>query len=138
MHNSKPGKLLRGTLYLDFVITLAFGLYSFFHPYQTFGTVVAINDYAGPAMQSVLGALSVMYVLVGLSCLIVTQSVGKTACWFGLLMLLRHSWVGINGYQRIGAPWLIGDPWPDIIIHALFVSAYGLGVCLTVRAKMAG
>jgi hypothetical protein len=40
---------------------------------------------------------------------------------------------GLKGLSEAGAPWQVGDPVPDLVIHTGFVLAYA--ICLVLAAR---
>lgn len=123
----KKGTFLNFVLYVDFFVTFAFGIVSWLFPYSTFGTILAIGEVANPLLLSVLSSLSVFYILIGIACFIATQMPQPQKIWFAYLMILRHAWIGIVGFQNVNQDWIIGNPWPDIFIHSAFVLCYLAG-----------
>ena len=110
---------------IDGVLSLGFGLTSWFAPHATFGTIVAIDGAADDALiMSALGALSLMYFLLGLICLIAAASPAAHRIRFALVLALGHLAWELKGFSEMGREWLIGNPWPDIVIHSAFVIAY--------------
>lgn len=110
---------------IDGVLSLGFGLASWFAPHATFGTIVAIDGAAEDALiLSALGALSLMYFLLGLICLIAAASPLAHRIRFALVLALSHLAWELKGFSEMGREWLIGSPWPDIVIHSAFVIAY--------------
>jgi len=45
------------------------------------------------------------------------------------------SWIGLKGHGEIGSEWIIGNPWPDIIIHSLFVLLYLAAIIRRLRQE---
>jgi hypothetical protein len=50
-----------------------------------------------------------------------------------LVMMAQHAWIGIRGISEMDREWIVGNPWPDIVIHSLFVTTYALGITRTLR-----
>ena len=48
-------------------------------------------------------------------------------------MLLRHLLSGLKGWSEASASWQVGDPVPDLVIHAMFVTAYSVLLVLALR-----
>jgi hypothetical protein len=127
---------LKYILLIDAVITVGFGLYSWFDPINTFGTIISISDVENSPELAILSTVSILYVLIGLVAIIGAKAKYPTLQWIALLMILRHLWLGIMKFLDIGKEWLIGDPYPDIIIHSLFVLFYLLGIYLTIKYRL--
>jgi hypothetical protein len=49
------------------------------------------------------------------------------------VLLLQHVWVGARGFHDRGQEWIVGNPWPDVVIHTLFVVGYGVGITWRIR-----
>lgn len=124
MH-TQPSRLLSIVLLVDGVLSLGFGLASWFAPHATFGSIVALKGAQDDALlMSALGALSLMYVLLGFICLVSTALPIAHRIHFALVLALGHLATELKGFNEIGRDWLIGNPWPDIVIHSAFVIAY--------------
>ncbi len=128
-------KLLRTVFLIDAIITVSFGLYSWLAPKATFGTIIAIPENNEPLTFAILSSLSIMYILVGLVSLIGFGSKPPTSLWIAGLLLLRHGWIGTLNILDIGKEWLIGNPYPDIVIHGMFAVCYITGIILILRSK---
>lgn len=126
-------KLLKITFVADAIIAIGFGLYSLLFPHETYGTIISIPETGASAFLGILSSLSLFYVLIGLTCLIGLKSPFPIAIWIGLLMVVRHTLEMILKIFDIGKDWLIGNPYPDIIIHFVFIFVYLLAICLTYR-----
>jgi hypothetical protein len=50
-------------------------------------------------------------------------------------MMGQHVWIGLRGADQMNRAWIVGDPWPDLIIHALFVIAYSTGIVRRLRQE---
>lgn len=130
----KTGKnILKITFLVDAVIAVGFGLYSWVCPHETFGTIISIPEIQSSAFLSILSSLSVCYILIGLTCLIGFKSTFPINSWIALLMLGRHFLEGVLKIRDIGKDWLIGNPYPDIIIHSGFIIVYMLAIYFTYR-----
>jgi hypothetical protein len=110
--------------WIDAVIAIAFGIYSWICPLETFGTIIEIPKEQSSEFLSVLSTLSLFYVLIGLVCIICAKSNFRVHFWIGLVMLLRHLFEGLFKLKDIGEDWLIGNPYPDLVIHLSFVLSY--------------
>jgi len=125
MNPSFTGKLLSIVLLVDGVVSLGFGIASWFAPHATYGSIVAIKGAQDDALIfSALGALSLLYVLVGSVCLVSAALPVAYRIRFALVLALGHLVMELKGFHEIGRDWLIGNPWPDIVIHSAFVIAY--------------
>ena len=110
---------------IDGVVSLGFGLASWFAPHATLGTIVAIEGAESDSLIiSALGALSLMYVLLGVVCLVSAALPLAHRIRFALVLALGHLATELKGLNEIGRDWLIGNPWPDVVIHSVFVLAY--------------
>ena len=123
--------ILKVTFAIDAVIAVGFGLYSWFSPYETFGTIISIPEIHSSAFLGILSGLSLFYILIGLTSLIGIKSTFPINIWIGLLMMVRHSLEGIMKVFDIGKEWLIGNPYPDIFIHSVFIFLYILAIYFT-------
>lgn len=125
MQTQTTGKLLSGVLLIDGVISIGFGLASWFAPHATFGTIVAIKGAADDGLlMSALATLSLMYVLLGLVYLVSVALPIAHRIRFALVLALGHLATELKGFNELERDWLIGNPWPDIVIHSAFVIAY--------------
>lgn len=122
--------------WIDAGIAFAFGLYSWLFPFETFGTLLEIPKEHAAEFLSVLSSLSLFYVLIGLICIICARSTFQVHFWIGLVMLLRHLMEGLLKLKDIGEEWLIGNPYPDLVIHSLFVLAYLITVYFAFKNRV--
>jgi hypothetical protein len=120
-------RALAAVFLLDGLLALGFGLASLATPRGTFGTII---DLGSASDQSVifaaLASLSGFYVLIGLFSILVAFLPTPYQGRFVSPMIVSHVWAGVKGFDEIGRDWLVGNPWPDIIIHSAFVCAYAL------------
>jgi len=124
---------------LDGALALGFGAASWATPHGTFGTILDLAGAGdGSLVIAALGALSGFYVLVGAMCVLVALLPSPFRERFVLPVVASHLWTGFKGLQDIGRDWLIGNPWPDIVIHASFVAAYLLATAGLLYRKRAG
>ena len=120
----KKSKLLTIVFYIDFFITFGFGLASWFYPHATFGTIVLLEE-TGPSLTlALLSTLSLFYVLIGLFCFVGARMPFPYNNWIAIVMIVRHGWTGIAGIHGAENEWIIGNPWQDVVIHALFIFFY--------------
>lgn len=112
-------------LAVDALLFLVFGLISFLSPETTYATIV---DLAGVPKHSLVSAvlahLSIFYLVIGALCLVAAFAPRPHDIHVALVMVVQHTWIGLKGFVEIGSEWIIGNPWPDVIIHALFVLLY--------------
>ena len=128
-------KSLTIVLYIDFVITFGFGLASWLYPHSTFGTIVLLEE-TGPSLTlALLSTLSLFYVLIGIVCFAGARMRFPYNIWIALVMIVRHGWTGIAGIHGAESEWIIGNPWQDVVIHALFVIFYVLSIYSTIRKE---
>ncbi len=129
----KNDKLLTIIFYIDFAITFCFGLISWLYPHSTFGTIILLED-SGPSLTlALLSTLSIFYVLIGLVCLVGARTPFPYNKWIALVMIVRHGWTGIAGIMGANNEWIIGNPWQDVVIHALFISFYLISIFFAMR-----
>lgn len=129
-------KTLRIALLIDFLLTFIFGIVSFFNPKNTFGTIIEIPQHNEGLFLSVLAGLSVFYIIIGLACLAGTRLNHPYLSWISGIMLIRHFWIGIVGILDVNQPWIIGNPYYDIVIHFIFVILYAIGISISFRPKV--
>lgn len=125
--------ILRLVLILDAALSVGFGLAVLFWPEASIGTLFTLPE-PDTAFAALLRALGVFYLVMGLAAL-VGAMVRAATVLLAVVMLLRHALRGAEGLADLNAPWLVGSPWPDILIHAGFVLAYLTGLILTLRAR---
>ena len=131
----KKGKSLTIVLYIDFLITFGFGLASWFYPHATFGTIVLLEE-TGPSLTlALLSNFSLFYVLIGLLCFAGARMPFPYNTWIALVMIVRHGWTGIAGIHGAENAWIIGNPWQDVVVHALFIFFYVFSIYLTIRKE---
>lgn len=131
-------KALKIILAVDAAIAVGFGVYSWIFPYKTFGTIIAIPEGHSAVFTAILASLSLFYILIGLTCLIGVRSHFPTNILIGTLMLLRHLLEGVLKIAEMREEWLIGSPYPDLIIHALFILVYIVAMYGTYRFRRNG
>jgi hypothetical protein len=122
------------TFIIDALIAIAFGLYSWFFPYETFGTIISIPEIGSSAFVAILSSLSVFYILIGLTCFVGFKASFPVNTWIGLIMIARHLLEGAMKISDIGKEWFIGNPYPDIIIHAVFIFVYVVAIYLKIES----
>lgn len=119
----------------DGIMALGFGLYSWFCPLDTFGTILAIPETGAPVFMALLSSLSLFYVITGCTCMIGSRVLSPAGNWIAGLMLIRHTLEGSMKLLDIGKAWLIGNPYPDLIIHSVFILAYLLVLTLGFKSR---
>ena len=129
----QKGKVLAIVLYIDFFITFGFGLASWLYPHSTFGTIVLLEETAPSLTLALLSTLSLFYVFTGLTCLAGASMPFPYNTWIALVMIVRHGWTGIAGIYGAENEWIIGNPWQDVVIHALFILFYLSSLYSTIR-----
>ncbi len=118
-------KMLSAVLLIDGLIFLSFGIASWLAPHLTFGTIVDLASAGDHSLVlAILSSLSIFYAVIGLACFLSAVLAPPHRGRFAVLMAIIHICTGLKGYGEIGREWLIGNPWPDIIIHFVFVCAY--------------
>ena len=133
VRHSRLGLVVFG---IDALLSVGFGVASWLYPLSIYATIVDLADPGtSPVTMAALSGLSVFYVVTGLVCLYASFMPLRQALGLALVMLARHAWVGIQGYRNIGQEWIIGNPWPDILIHSAFVLAYSFLVLMAVRGS---
>ena len=132
-------KMLSAVLMLDGLIFLGFGITSWLAPHSTFGTIVDLASAGDHSLiLAILSSLSIFYVLIGLACFLAAILAPPHKNRFAVLMVIGHICTGLKGYEEIGREWLVGNPWPDIYIHSVFVCAYTLLAFVTWRSRTSG
>ncbi|MCU0430101.1 MAG: hypothetical protein MUF42_09030 [Cytophagaceae bacterium] len=124
-------KLTILALLLDALLAIGFGLFSWIYPLHSFGSILAIPESDSSVFLSILSCLSLSYMLIGITCLIGIKATHPTQRWLSLLMILRHFLEGIIKLRDMGEEWLIGNPYPDIILHSIFILLYSLAIFYT-------
>lgn len=125
--------ILKITFIVDAIIAIGFGVYSWFYPRATFGTIISIPETHSSEFLAILSSLSLFYILIGLTSLIGAKATFPINIWIGLLMIVRHLLEGVMKVTDIGKEWLIGNPYPDIIIHSVFTMVYVLAIDITYK-----
>ena len=117
--------MLNAAIALDGMLFSGFGIATLVAPIAVFGTIADLTgaEY-GTLARALMSSLSIFYILIGLLCFVAVSSSLKSRRHFGLAMSIGHICTAWKGYSEIGQNWLIGDPWPDIVIHISFVVAY--------------
>jgi hypothetical protein len=128
-------RILRAASFLSIVLTvdallfLVFGFVSYLSPESTYATIV---DLTGVPKHSLISAMlehmSIFYLVIGSFCLLAAFMPKPHDIRVALVMVVQHTWIGLKGFGEIGSEWIIGNPWPDVIIHALFVLLYAAAI----------
>lgn len=127
--------LLKTTFLADTLIAIAFGMYSWLFPQQTFGTMLSIPKAESSAFLAILSNLSLFYILIGLISAIGFLATYPMNIRIGLVMTIRHLSEGLLKVFDIDEEWLIGNPYPDIVIHSVFILVYILGIRSVYRKR---
>ena len=131
-------RMLSAVFMLDGLISVGFGIASRVAPRSTFGTIVDLGDARDESLiLATLASLSTFYVLIGLVCVLAAFVPSPHKSRLAMLMAINHGWTELKGYQEIGREWLVGNPWPDIVIHSVFICAYVFLVLATWMRKPA-
>lgn len=115
---------------LDGLLAVGFGIFSWVYPNESFGSIFSIPDEHTPLFLSLFSSLSLFYVMIGLVCFVGIESKYSTSRWIAILMILRHFFEGLIKIGDMNEAWLIGDPYPDLIIHVIFIILYLLFIYL--------
>jgi hypothetical protein len=116
-------------LAIDAVLSLGFGFFSYISPHSTYATIVDLRAVPEDSLvMSILGGLSVFYVVIGAVCLLAAFMPSPHDVRVAAVMMAQHAWVGLRGGYHMNREWIVGDPWPDLVIHSLFVIAYSIGI----------
>jgi hypothetical protein len=121
-------------LAIDAVLSLGFGFVSYLSPQSTYATIVdlrAVPEHS--LLMSILGGLSVFYVVIGAVCLLAAFMPSPHDLRVAAVMIVQHAWIGLRGADDMNREWIVGDPLPDLIIHSLFVIAYAIGITWKMR-----
>lgn len=128
-----PG-LVAIVLAIDAVLSLGFGFVSYISPQSTYATIVDLRAVPDDSLvMSILGSLSVFYVVIGAVCLLAVFMPSPHDSRVAAVMLVQHAWIGLRGGYHMNREWIVGDPWPDLVIHSLFVIAYATGIIRKLR-----
>jgi hypothetical protein len=82
-----------------------------------------------------LAHLSIFYMVIGALCLVAAFAPRPHDVLLAAVMVLQHAWIGLKGFGEIGSEWIIGNPWPDVVIHAVFVVLYVAAMILRMRHR---
>lgn len=123
-------------LLVDALLSIGFGLVSYFLPASTYATIIDLSKVPeGSLMWAVLGNLSVFYVVIGAICLLAAFMQQPHDARVATVMVAQHLWIGARGFHDAGREWIVGNPWPDLIIHLLFVISYGIAITWRLRRR---
>lgn len=121
---------MRYVFAVDALIAISFGAASGLMPLKIYGSIVNVG---APATVAALTSLSLFYVLLGAVCVVAFFAPRSQQLALGGVMLARHLLSCLKGVAEVGAPWQVGDPKPDLIIHAGFITAYLVALVLALR-----
>ena len=126
--------LLSVVLVFDALLSMGFGIASYFLPTSTYATIIDLSEMPeGSLMWAVLGSLSVFYVVIGAMCALAAFMRPPHDIRVAVVMIAQHVWIGARGLHDAQREWIVGNPWPDLIIHSLFVVTYGIAITLRLR-----
>lgn len=138
MRARKWPSVLSIVLMLDALLLVGFGLASYFSPASTFATIIDLRGMQEDSLMSaVLGSLSVFYVVIGALCALAAFMPPPHDVRVAVILVAQHAWTGARGFVDREQEWLVGNPWPDLVIHSLFVVAYGVAIGFRVRQRRA-
>jgi hypothetical protein len=138
MRARKWPSVLSIVLMLDALLLVGFGLASYFSPSSTFATIIDLDGMQEHSLMSaVLGSLSVFYVVIGALCALAAFMPPPHDVRVAIILVVQHVWIGGRGFEDREQEWLVGNPWPDLVIHSLFVIAYGVAIAFRLRQPRA-
>ena len=121
-------------LAVDGLLSICFGFVSYFSATSTYATIIDLSGMREDSlMAAVLGSLSVFYVVIGALCLLAAFMHPPHDVRVALVLVAMHVWVGARGLHDAGREWIVGNPWPDLIIHSLFVVCYVVAILFRLR-----
>lgn len=121
-------------LAVDGLLAAGFGLVSYFSATSTYATIIDLSGMQEDSlMEAVLRSLSLFYVVIGALCLLAAFMQPPHNVRVAAVMVAMHVWVGVRGFHDAGREWIVGNPWPDLIIHSLFVVGYLIAMILRIR-----
>ena len=127
-------KLLSTILVMDALLSIGFGLASYFSASTTYATIIDLSGMRDDSlMAAVLASLSVFYVVIGALCLLAAFTQPPHDVRVAVVMVAQHTWIGARGLLDAGREWIVGNPWPDLLIHSLFVVGYITAITLRFR-----
>lgn len=127
--------MLKLVFIIDAVLAVSFGIYSWIFPHKTFGTIISIPEVHSSVFLAILSSLSLFYILVGLTCLIGAKATSPINLFIGILMVVRHFFEGVIKIDDLEEDWLIGNPYPDLIIHSVFIIVYVLAIYYAYKSR---
>jgi hypothetical protein len=126
--------VLSVVLAVDALLSIAFGMVSYFSQSSTYATIIDLGGMREDSLMSaVLGSLSVFYVVIGALCLCAAFMHPPHDVRVASVMIAQHVWIGARGLHDAGREWIVGNPWPDVIIHSVLVTVYCVGITLRLR-----
>ena len=126
--------VLSVVLVVDALLSIGFGMVSYFSRSSTYATIIDLSGMREDSLMSaVLGSLSVSYVVIGALCLCAAFMHPPHDVRVAAVMIAQHVWIGARGLHDAGREWIVANPWPDLIIHSLFVVGYGVAITLRLR-----
>lgn len=109
---------------IDGIIAIGFGIFSLVYPNESFGSIFSIPEGHDSLFLSLFSSLSLFYIMIGMVCFVGVESKYSTSRWIAVLMVLRHFFEGVIKIGDMNEEWLIGNPYPDLIIHAILIFFY--------------
>jgi hypothetical protein len=126
--------VLSVVLVVDALLSIGFGTVSYFLPISTYATIIDLREMSeGSLLAAVLGSLSVFYVVIGAMCALAAFMRPPHDIGVAGVMIAQHLWIGARGLHDAEREWIVGNPWPDLIIHSLFVVAYSIAIIWRLR-----
>lgn len=126
-------------LRLDGVISFTFGAATALYQSAIFSTAVdlrsaGVSGRGDSLMESALLTLSGYYLLVGAILIALSRLPKVWATRVCIIVALHHGFMALKGFAEADRPWLTGNPWWDIAIHACFMAGY-IAVVLFARTS---
>jgi hypothetical protein len=123
----------------DALLALGFGVASYVSPESTYATIIDLRGAgADSLLLAILRSLSAFYVVIGALCLCALFMPAPHRARVAAVMLIQHAWIGAKAFQESGREWVVGNPWPDVVIHTLFVLTYAAGLVWSRRRSQVG
>ena len=87
--------VLSVVLSIDALLSIGFGIASYFLPMSTYGTILDLREtHEGSLMLAVLGSLSVFYVLIGAICVLAAFMRPPHDVRVAAVVIVQHVWIG--------------------------------------------
>lgn len=119
-------------------MSLTFGLATYFYQFEIFSTTydlqsMGVSGQGDTLIEAALLGISGYYMLVGAILIVVSNVQVSMARPLGIVVALHHAFMAINGALGTDRPWIVGNPWWDVVIHTLFVLAYMMALITSMR-----